>query len=152
MTAEGLLHEVLRELGLAYNSVVGGANFYGPKLDVQVRTATGKEETLSTVQLDFLLPKRFELEFIGEDGKAHRPVMIHRAVISTMERMMAFLIEYYAGDFPVWLAPEQVRVLSIADRHLDYARQVCDRLAAGGGSVELGRGNKWMGSKIRRAQ
>ncbi|TMJ03080.1 MAG: threonine--tRNA ligase, partial [Bacillati bacterium ANGP1] len=152
MTAEGLLHEVLRELGLAYNSVVGGANFYGPKLDVQVRTATGKEETLSTVQLDFLLPKRFELEFIGEDGKAHRPVMIHRAVISTMERMMAFLIEYYAGDFPVWLAPEQVRVLPIADRHLDYARQVRDRLATGGGRVELDESNERISYKIRRAQ
>ncbi|TMI76910.1 MAG: threonine--tRNA ligase [Bacillati bacterium ANGP1] len=152
MTAEGLLHEVLHELGLPYNSVVGGANFYGPKLDVQVRTATGKEETLSTVQLDFLLPKRFELEFIGEDGKAHRPVMIHRAVISTMERMMAFLIEYYAGDFPVWLAPEQVRVLPIADRHLDYARQVRDRLAAGGGRVELDESNERISYKIRRAQ
>ncbi len=152
MTAEGLLHEVLHELGLPYNSVVGGANFYGPKLDVQVRTATGKEETLSTVQLDFLLPKRFELEFIGEDGKAHRPVMIHRAVISTMERMMAFLIEYYAGDFPIWLAPEQGRVLPIADRHLDYARQVRDRLAAGGVRVELDESNERISYKVRRAQ
>src|SRR2546428_701625 len=152
MTAEGLLHQVLSDLGLPYNSVVGGANFYGPKLDVQVRTATGKEETLSTVQLDFLLPKRFELEFIGEDRKAHRPVMIHPAVISTMVRMMAFLIEYYAGDFPVWLAPEQVRVLPIADRHLDYARQVRDRLAAGGGRVELDESNERISYKIRRAQ
>src|SRR5438309_1406749 len=152
MTAEGLLHEVLRELGLTYNAVVGGANFYGPKLDVQVRTATGKEETLSTVQLDFLLPKRFELEFIGEDGKAHRPVMIHRAVISTMERMMAFLIEYYAGDFPVWLAPEQVRVLPIADRHLDYARNVRDRLTAAAVRVELDTSNERISYKVRRAQ
>ena len=152
MTAEGLLHEVLRELGLTYNAVVGGANFYGPKLDVQVRTATGKEETLSTVQLDFLLPKRFELEFIGEDGKSHRPVMIHRAIISTMERMMAFLIEYYAGDFPVWLAPEQVRVLPIADRHLDYARNVRDRLTAAAVRVELDTSNERISYKVRRAQ
>jgi len=152
MTAEGLLHEVLRELGLTYNAVVGGANFYGPKLDVQVRTATGKEETLSTVQLDFLLPKRFELEFIGEDGKSHRPVMIHRAIISTMERMMAFLIEYYAGDFPVWLAPEQVRVLPIADRHLDYARNVRDRLMAAAVRVELDTSNERISYKVRRAQ
>ena len=152
MTAEGLLHEVLRELGLTYNAVVGGANFYGPKLDVQVRTATGKEETLSTVQLDFLLPKRFELEFIGEDGKSHRPVMIHRAIISTMERMMAFLIEYYAGDFPVWLTPEQVRVLPIADRHLDYARNVRDRLMAAAVRVELDTSNERISYKVRRAQ
>ena len=152
MTAEGLLHEVLRELGLTYNAVVGGANFYGPKLDVQVRTATGKEETLSTVQLDFLLPKRFELEFIGEDGKSHRPVMIHRAIISTMERMMAFLIEYYAGDFPVWLAPEQVRVLPIADRHIDYARNVRDRLTAAAVRVELDTSNERISYKVRRAQ
>ena len=152
MTAEGLLHEVLRELGLTYTAVVGGANFYGPKLDVQVRTATGKEETLSTVQLDFLLPKRFELEFIGEDGKSHRPVMIHRAIISTMERMMAFLIEYYAGDFPVWLAPEQVRVLPIADRHLDYARNVRDRLTAAAVRVELDTSNERISYKVRRAQ
>jgi len=152
MTAEGLLRDVLDDLKLQYNPVVGGANFYGPKLDVQVRTATGKEETLSTVQLDFLLPRRFELEFIGEDGKAHRPVMIHRAIISTMERMMAFLIEYYAGDFPLWLAPEQARVLPIADRHLEYARQVRDRLAAQGLRAELDASNERISYKIRRAQ
>ncbi len=152
MTAEGLLHEVLRELGLSYHSVVGGANFYGPKLDVQVRTATGKDETLSTVQLDFLLPRRFELEYIGEDGKPHRPVIIHRAIISTMERMMAFLIEYYAGDFPLWLAPVQARVLPIADRHLDYARQVQQRLADAGARVELDESNERISYKVRRAQ
>src|SRR5713226_6711447 len=152
MTAEGLLHEVLNELKLPYTPVVGGANFYGPKVDVQVRTAGGKEETLSTVQLDFLLPRRFELEYIAEDGKAHRPVMIHRAVLSTMERMMAFLIEHYAGDFPVWLAPEQARVLPIADRHLDYGRQVRDRLAAQAMRVELDESNERIGYKVRHAQ
>jgi threonyl-tRNA synthetase len=152
MTAEGLLHEVLNELKLPYTPVVGGANFYGPKVDVQVRTAGGKEETLSTVQLDFLLPRRFELEYIGEDGKAHRPVMIHRAILSTMERMMAFLIEHYAGDFPVWLAPEQVRLLPIADRHLEYAREVRDRLAGRGMRVELDTSNERIGYKIRHAQ
>ncbi len=152
MTAEGLLREVLDELGLSYSSLVGGANFYGPKLDVQVRTAAGKEETLSTVQLDFLLPRRFEAEYIGEDGKPHRPVMIHRAIISTMERMMAFLIEHYAGDFPVWLAPEQARVLPIADRHLDYARQVRDRLVNAGMRGELDDSNERISYKVRRAQ
>jgi threonyl-tRNA synthetase len=152
MTAEGLLHEVLNELKLPYTPVVGGANFYGPKVDVQVRTAGGKEETLSTVQLDFLLPRRFELEYIGEDGKAHRPVMIHRAILSTMERMMAFLIEHYAGDFPVWLAPEQMRLLPIADRHLEYAREVRDRLAGRGMRVDLDTSNERIGYKIRHAQ
>lgn len=152
MMAEELLHEVLGELELPYNSVVGGANFYGPKLDVQIRTATGKEETLSTVQLDFLLPRRFELEYVGEDGKMHRPVIIHRAIISTMERMMAFLIEHYAGAFPVWLAAEQVRVLPIADRHLMYAREVREQLAARGLRVEVDDSNERVSYKIRRGQ
>lgn len=151
-TAEGLLREALDELGLAYHVVIGGANFYGPKLDVQVHTATGKVETLSTIQLDFLLPRRFELEYIGEDGKAHRPVMIHRAIISTMERMMAFLIENYAGDFPAWLAPEQARILPIADRHLEYARTVRDRLAGEGLRVEIDDSNERISYKVRRGQ
>lgn len=152
MTAEGLLRGALDELQLPYHSVVGGANFYGPKLDVQVRTAAGKEETLSTVQLDFLLPRRFELEYIAEDGKAHRPVMIHRAIISTMERMMAFLIEHYAGDFPTWLAPEQARLLPIADRHANYARQVRDALAARGVRAQIDDSNERIGYKVRRGQ
>ena len=151
-TAEGLLREALDELGLASHAVIGGANFYGPKLDVQVHTATGKVETLSTIQLDFLLPRRFELEYIGEDGKAHRPVMIHRAIISTMERMMAFLIENYAGDFPAWLAPEQARILPIADRHLEYARKVRDRLAGEGLRVEIDDSNERISYKVRRGQ
>ena len=151
-TAERMLHEVLDDLGLDYKPVVGAAAFYGPKLDVQIRTALGKEDTLSTVQLDFLLPQRFELEYIAEDGKAHRPVMIHRAIISTLERMMAFLIEYYVGDFPIWLAPEQARILPIADRHLDYARQVRDRLAGEGLRVEIDDTNERIGYKVRRGQ
>jgi threonyl-tRNA synthetase len=151
-TAERMLHEVLDELGLRYTPVVGDAAFYGPKLDVQVRTATGKEESLSTIQLDFLLPQRFALEYIGEDGKAHRPVMIHRAIISTLERMMAFLIEYYAGDFPLWLAPEQARVLPIATRHLEYARAVRSRLLARGFRVELDESNERVNYKVRRGE
>jgi threonyl-tRNA synthetase len=152
MTAEGLLREVLDELGLPYQPIVGGASFYGPKLDVQVRTAAGKEETLSTVQFDFLLPRRFEMEYIAEDGKPHRPVIIHRAIISTMERMMAFLIEHYAGDFPLWLAPEQARVLPIADRHLDYTRQVHAALARAEIRSELDVSNERISYKVRRAQ
>ncbi|MBI2201968.1 MAG: threonine--tRNA ligase, partial [Armatimonadetes bacterium] len=152
MTAESLLREALDELRLPYNLVVGGANFYGPKLDVQVRTAAGKVESLSTVQIDFLLPRRFELEYIAEDGKAHRPVIIHRAIISTMERMMAFLIEHFAGDFPLWLAPEQARILPIADRHLEYARQVRDRLAREGLRVEVDQSNERISYKVRQGQ
>ena len=101
----------------------------------------GKDETISTVQLDFTLPERFELEYIGEDGQAHRPVMIHRGVLSTMERFMAFLIENYAGNFPVWLAPVQAVVIPIADRHLEYAERsrgqaACRRAARRGGSPQ----------------
>jgi len=150
--AEGLLRQVLDDLGLAYTAVLGGANFYGPKLDVQIRTATGAVESLSTVQLDFLLPRRFGLEYIGEDGKAHPPVMIHRAIISTMERMIAFLIENYAGAFPIWLAPEQVRVLPIADRHNAYAGQVGARLREGGLRVAVDDSNERIAYKIRNAQ
>jgi threonyl-tRNA synthetase len=151
-TSERMLREVLDELGLEYTPVVGDASFYGPKLDVQIKTATGKEEALSTIQLDFLLPQRFALEYIGEDGKAHTPVMIHRGVISTMERMMAFLIEYYAGAFPVWLAAEQVRVLPIADRHSAYARSVRDRLAARGLRVDIDASSERVSYKVRRGQ
>lgn len=150
--AERLLRQVLDDLGLAYTSVLGGANFYGPKLDVQIRTATGAVESLSTVQLDFLLPRRFGLEYIGEDGKAHPPVMIHRAIISTMERMIAFLIENYAGAFPVWLAPEQARILPIADRHNAYAGQVSVRLREAGLRAEVDASNERISYKIRNAQ
>jgi len=150
--AEGLLRGVLDDLGLAYTPVVGGANFYGPKLDVQIRTATGAVETLSTVQLDFLLPRRFGLEYIGQDGKPHVPVMIHRAIISTMERMIAFLIEAYAGAFPLWLAPEQVRVLPITERQVAYAQQVGERLRAAGVRAEVDASNERIAYKIRQAQ
>jgi len=151
-TAERMLHEVLDDLGLAYTPVVGDAAFYGPKLDVQIRTAIGKEEALSTVQLDFLLPQRFGLEYIGEDGRSHTPVLIHRAIISTLERMMAFLIEHYAGDFPVWLAPEQARILPITERHLPYARQVREQLALHGLRVEVDESNERISYKVRRGE
>ncbi|MDR7499597.1 MAG: threonine--tRNA ligase, partial [Armatimonadota bacterium] len=151
-TAERMLREVLDDLGLAYTPVVGDAAFYGPKLDVQIRTAIGKEEALSTVQLDFLLPRRFGLEYIGEDGRPHPPVLIHRAVISTLERMMAFLIEYYAGDFPVWLAPEQVRILPVAERHLPYARQVRTQLVQRRLRVEVDESNERVSYKVRRGE
>jgi threonyl-tRNA synthetase len=150
--AEARLREAMIDTGLPYQEAVGEAAFYGPKIDVQVPTASGKDETISTIQLDFLLPERFALEYIGEDGAAHRPVMIHRAVTSTMERWMALLIEQYEGRFPVWLAPEQVRVLPIADRHLPYAEQVRGRLAAAGLRVSVDGSNERISYKIRQAQ
>ncbi|HKV43070.1 MAG TPA: threonine--tRNA ligase [bacterium] len=150
--AEERLREAMRTLGLQFAEARGEASFYGPKLDVQVPNVMGKDETISTVQIDFYLPERFGLEFIGEDGQPHRPVMIHRGVISTLERMMAFLIETYAGAFPLWLAPEQVRVLPIADRHLAYARRVQEALRARGIRAEVDHSSERTGHKIREAQ
>ena len=151
--AQGMLKEVIDEMGVEYYEADGEAAFYGPKLDVQVKTALGKEETLSTVQLDFLLPERFELTYVGEDGKPHRPVVIHRGVVSTMERFVAFLIEEYKGAFPAWLAPVQVQVIPVSpDVHFDYAKRVQAKLKADGFRVELDGRNEKIGYKIREAQ
>ncbi|WP_018662555.1 threonine--tRNA ligase [Heyndrickxia acidiproducens] len=151
--AQSMLKETMDDFGFDYYEAEGEAAFYGPKLDVQVRTALGKDETLSTVQLDFLLPERFDLTYVGEDGKPHRPVVIHRGVVSTMERFVAYLIEEYKGAFPTWLAPVQVQVIPVSpDAHYDYARNIQDTLKAEGIRAELdGRGEK-MGYKIREAQ
>jgi threonyl-tRNA synthetase len=151
-TAETALREALDELGLDYVAVQGEAAFYGPKLDVEVRDCLGREWTISTVQLDFLMAHRFDLEYTGEDGKPHRPVIIHRAPIGSFERMMGFLIEHYAGAFPLWLAPVQVAILPIADRHLEYARQVWERLRAAGYRAELDARRETLGYKIRYHQ
>ncbi|GAJ38956.1 threonine--tRNA ligase [Saccharococcus caldoxylosilyticus] len=151
--AQRMLREAMDELGLEYYEAEGEAAFYGPKLDVQVRTALGKDETLSTVQLDFLLPERFDLTYIGEDGKPHRPVVIHRGVVSTMERFVAFLIEEYKGAFPTWLAPVQVRVIPVSpEAHLDYAYEVKEVLQAKGFRVEVDERDEKIGYKIREAQ
>ncbi|WP_203361517.1 threonine--tRNA ligase [Bacillus sp. REN10] len=151
--AQGMLKEAMDELGLEYYEAEGEAAFYGPKLDVMVKTALGKEETLSTAQLDFLLPERFELTYVGEDGKQHRPVVIHRGVVSTMERFVAFLIEEYKGAFPTWLAPIQVQVIPVsADVHFDYAKEVQESLRAAGIRAELDDRDEKIGYKIREAQ
>jgi threonyl-tRNA synthetase len=150
--SEAALRQALDQLGVEYSIGIGDAAFYGPKLDVQVANVLGKEETLSTVQLDFTLPERFNLEYIGEDNQPHRPVMIHRGVLSTMERIMAFLIENYAGSFPLWLAPVQAVVIPIADKHLDYAQRVADRLKSAGLRVEVDRRGERMNAKVRDAQ
>jgi threonyl-tRNA synthetase len=151
--AQSMLKEAMDDLGLEYFEAEGEAAFYGPKLDVQVRTALGKDETLSTVQLDFLLPERFDLTYVGEDGKQHRPVVIHRGVVSTMERFVAYLIEEYKGAFPTWLAPVQVQVIPVSpDAHYDYARKVQEQLKAAGIRVELDGRDEKIGYKIREAQ
>ncbi|MBA2873768.1 threonine--tRNA ligase [Thermaerobacillus caldiproteolyticus] len=151
--AQSMLREAMDELGLEYYEAEGEAAFYGPKLDVQVRTALGKDETLSTVQLDFLLPERFDLTYIGEDGKPHRPVVIHRGVVSTMERFVAFLIEEYKGAFPTWLAPVQVEVIPVSPAaHLDYAYEVKQKLQSQGFRVEVDERDEKIGYKIREAQ
>ncbi|MBG3868783.1 threonine--tRNA ligase [Staphylococcus haemolyticus] len=151
--AETMLKEAVDEMGLPYVEAIGEAAFYGPKLDVQVKTAMGKEETLSTAQIDFLLPERFELTYIGSDGENHRPVVIHRGVVSTMERFVAFLTEETKGAFPTWLAPKQVEIIPVnVDLHYYYARNLQDELKSQGVRVEIDDRNEKMGYKIREAQ
>ncbi|MEK3890432.1 threonine--tRNA ligase [Bacillus sp. FSL K6-3431] len=151
--AQAMIKEAMDTFGDEYVEAEGEAAFYGPKLDVQVKTALGKEETLSTVQLDFLLPEKLDLTYVGEDGKQHRPVVIHRGVVSTMERFVAFLIEEYKGAFPTWLAPVQVQVIPVSpDVHFDYAKKVQDKLKSLGFRVELDQREEKIGYKIREAQ
>ncbi len=146
------LRNALDRAKIDYSIDEGGAAFYGPKIDLKMVDALGREWQLSTIQFDFNLSERFELEFIGEDGKANRPYMIHRALLGSMERFMGVLIEYYAGAFPVWLAPVQAVLIPIADRHLDYAREVKGKLAEKGLRVEVDERSERMNAKIRDAQ
>ncbi|UVI31787.1 threonine--tRNA ligase [Paenibacillus spongiae] len=150
--SQRMLREVVEELELPFFEAEGEAAFYGPKLDVQIRTALGKEETLSTAQLDFLLPERFELEYVGDDGKKHRPVVIHRGIISTMERMTAFLLENFVGALPLWLAPVQAKVIPVSTAYEGYAREVEEKLQLAGIRVEADLRNEKLGYKIREAQ
>lgn len=151
-TTQRMLREVVDELGLPYFEAEGEAAFYGPKLDVQVKTALGKEETLSTAQIDVLLPERFELEYVGDDGKKHRPVVIHRGIISTMERMTAFLLENFAGALPVWLCPVQAKILPVSQAFEGYARELEDKIREAGVRVVADLRNEKLGYKIREAQ
>jgi threonyl-tRNA synthetase len=150
--AERMLHEAMDSLNLPYTEAPGEAAFYGPKLDIQLADVMGHQETYSTIQIDFHLPNQFELGYIGADGQTHRPVMIHRGVISTMERMTSYLIELYAGAFPVWLAPVQAVVLPITERQNEYAKQVLEKLLDGGVRAELDDRNEKLQAKIRDAQ
>jgi threonyl-tRNA synthetase len=146
------LRDAMNALGLPYAEARGEAAFYGPKLDIQLADVMGHEETYSTIQLDFHLPSRFDLHYVAPDGKEHRPVMIHRAIVSTMERMISYLIELYAGAFPVWLAPIQATVLPITDRQSEYARSVQKQLDAAGIRVTIDERNEKVNFKIREAQ
>ena len=152
--AEARLKEAMDEFGLEYFEAIGEAAFYGPKLDVQFKTAMGLEETMSTIQLDFLLPERFDLTYVGEDGENnHRPVVIHRGVISTMERFVAYLIEEYKGAFPVWLAPVQATIIPVnLDLHADQAFELKTVMEQLGMRVEVDDRNEKMGYKIRASQ
>jgi threonyl-tRNA synthetase len=150
--AENMLREAMDSLKLPYTEAPGEAAFYGPKLDIQLADVMGHQETYSTIQIDFHLPNQFELGYVGADGQQHRPMMIHRGVISTMERMVSYLIELYAGAFPVWLAPVQAVVLPITERQNDYAKQVLEKLLAGGVRAELDDRNEKLQAKIRDAQ
>ena len=151
-TAESQLREILTELGIDFYEAEGEAAFYGPKIDIQIRTALNHDVTIPTCQLDFALPERFELEYIGEDGKAHRPVVIHRAILGSSDRFISFLLEETKGNLPLWLAPTQVRILPITDKEHDYCHRLKDELVKSGMRVEVDDRNEKTGYKIREAQ
>ena len=150
--AERMLREAMDSLHLPYTEAPGEAAFYGPKLDIQLADVMGHQETYSTIQIDFHLPNQFDLGYVGADGQEHRPVMIHRGVISTMERMVSYLIELYAGAFPVWLAPIQASVLSVSGKFEEYAKKVAQQLKDAGIRVHLDERNEKLQAKIRDAQ
>ena len=150
--AESQLREILVDFGVDFYEAEGEAAFYGPKLDVQIKSAVGHDVSVSTCQLDFLLPERFELEYIGEDGKPHRPVVIHRAILGSMDRFMCFLIEEVKGAFPLWLAPTQVKILPISENEVEYAKQIEEKLIQNGYRVKVNESDDKIGYKIREAQ
>ncbi len=150
--AEEALEASLKRANLPYEVDAGGGAFYGPKIDLKIKDALGREWQLSTIQFDFNLPERFQLEYIGEDGQPHRPYMIHRALLGSMERFFGVLIEHYGGAFPAWLSPKQVKLIPIADRHNDYAHEVAKKLKKAGLRVLVDDGSDRMNAKIRNAQ
>jgi threonyl-tRNA synthetase len=150
--AEGGLKAALEGMGLAYELKPGDGAFYGPKIDFDVSDSIGRKWQLGTIQLDYLAPERFDLTYVGEDNAEHRPVVLHRAIYGSFERFIAILIEHYAGAFPAWLAPVQATIVTVADRQLDYARQMRDQLRAKGYRVELDERGLTLNAKIRDAQ
>ncbi len=150
--ATAALEEALRAEGIPYETDVGGGAFYGPKIDLKVLDAIGREWQMSTIQFDFNLPERFDMTYVGADGAAHRPYMVHRALLGSLERFFGILVEHYAGAFPLWLAPEQVRVLPVSDRVAEYGREVAGRLRAHDLRAEIDPSPDKIGAKIRQAQ
>ena len=151
-TAESQLREILKELNIDFYEAEGEAAFYGPKIDIQIKTALNHDVTIPTCQLDFALPERFDLEYIGEDGKAHRPVVIHRAILGSSDRFISFLLEETKGMLPLWVAPVQVKILPITDNQRDYALKLKEEFLAEGIRVEVDDRNEKTGYKIREAQ
>jgi threonyl-tRNA synthetase len=146
------LRDALVRAEIPYAVDEGGAAFYGPKIDLKIKDALGREWQLSTIQFDFNMPERFDMSYIGEDGQEHRPYMIHRALLGSMERFFGVLIEHYGGAFPVWLAPVQAMIIPIADRHMDYAYEIAKQLKSAGIRVEIDQSSNRMQAKIRDAQ
>jgi threonyl-tRNA synthetase len=146
------LTTALDRSGLAWTEAEGEGTFYGPKVDFHFRDAIGRLWQLTTVQCDFALPERFGLEYVGEDNQRHRPVMIHRAILGTLERFSAVLIEHYGGAFPLWLSPEQIRLVPVADRHLEHARELASLLRALGLRPAVDESGETVGKKVRAAQ
>ncbi len=151
--SQSMLKKAMDDLNLDYYEAEGEAAFYGPKLDIQTKTALENDETMSTIQLDFMLPERFGLTYVGQDGKEHQPVMIHRGVVGTMERFIAYLTEIYKGAFPTWLAPEQVHIIPVnEDAHGEYADELAKKMKAANIRVVVDHRNEKMGYKIRESQ
>jgi threonyl-tRNA synthetase len=150
--ATNVLRDVITARGLPFDIDEGGAVFYGPKIDVKMIDALGREWQCTTIQFDFNLPERFDVNYIAEDGREHRPYMVHRALLGSMERFFGVLVEHYAGAFPMWLAPVQATVIPIADRHIDYAEKVAGQMRAAGLRIEVDGRNERMQAKIRDAQ
>src|SRR6202035_783401 len=150
--AEDILRTVATSAGLELVDDPGGGAFYGPKISVQARDAIGRTHQLSTIQLDFQTPPRFDATYVGADNQRHRPVMIHRALFGSVERFLAILLEHYAGALPTWLMPEQFRVLSVRDIHVEYAQSVAERLRRNGLRGEANGEEEPLGARIRRAK
>lgn len=150
--ATDALRKAIENMGMDYVVNEGDGAFYGPKLDFHLTDSIGRTWQCGTIQLDFQLPQRFEAEYIGEDGQKYRPIMIHRVVFGSIERFIGILIEHFAGKFPLWLAPVQVRVLPVSDKFMDYGREVADALKAKHIRVELDERNEKLGYKIREAR
>jgi threonyl-tRNA synthetase len=146
------LQSALDDTGLPYEINEGDGAFYGPKIDIKLKDALDRKWQCATIQCDFTLPERFDLNYVGSDGEKHRPVMVHRVILGAIERFIGVLIEHYAGNFPLWISPVQVKVLNVTDNQADYVNKVCDELREQGVRVQADLRNEKLGFKIREAQ